>query len=273
MRIQISALILFSASLSILRAEDFWQKKPPAEWSEKDVKKLRTNSPWARDAAVTMEGRTGGPGGTGWEGQRGGGRRGGGGGGGGGGMGAEQGGSGWEGGGGGESGGGGGRGMGGGGRGTGAGGEMGGGEVRPNLPRMLVRWESAAPVREAAAKAEAPAATPFAEWSKEFYVVSLTSLSRADREAAEPDPAAVARAQDGLRSAASLTPKGKPRIQPARVEIIKTPEGRATIYLFARKDAISPEDKEVLFQTAMGPMLVKARFTLKDMTYHGRLEL
>jgi hypothetical protein len=169
---------------------------------------------------------------------------------------------------------GGGRGMGGGGgRGMG-GGEMGGGEMRPNLPRMLVRWESAAPVREAAAKAEAPAANQFAEWSKEFYVVSLISLSgRPDREAAEPDPALVARIQDRLKSVASLTAKGKPPVQPARVEFVKTSEGRATVYLFPRKDAISPDDKEVLFETAMGPMQVKARFPLKDMTYQGRLEL
>jgi hypothetical protein len=32
--------------------KEFWDQKEPSEWSEKEVKRLLTNSPWAKDAAV-----------------------------------------------------------------------------------------------------------------------------------------------------------------------------------------------------------------------------
>ena len=43
-----------------LTAADFWQK-PYTEWSDKDVTKMMTDSPWAKSASVSM----GGPGGGG----------------------------------------------------------------------------------------------------------------------------------------------------------------------------------------------------------------
>jgi hypothetical protein len=43
-------LILFAFCLT---AADFW-KKPYTEWSDKDVTKLMTDSPWAKSASVTM---------------------------------------------------------------------------------------------------------------------------------------------------------------------------------------------------------------------------
>jgi len=44
-------------------ASDFWNEKQPHEWAEKDVQRLLTKSPWAKDAAVEMDfGGMGGPG-------------------------------------------------------------------------------------------------------------------------------------------------------------------------------------------------------------------
>jgi len=52
----------------LMMAADFWQEKDPAQWTEKEITRLRTNSPWARDASVEfnmgrMGNSPGGPGG------------------------------------------------------------------------------------------------------------------------------------------------------------------------------------------------------------------
>ena len=39
---------------------------------------------------------------------------------------------------------------------------------------MTVRWESAEPVREAAAKTESSSAKQVADWSKDFYVITVS---------------------------------------------------------------------------------------------------
>ena len=134
-----------------LGAEEFWNKKQPAEWSADELNTLLTKSPWAKEAKVSFEGggpgggRSGGggyPGGRGGSGRSGGGmgRPGGGG---------YPGGSGYPGGMGRRS-----PGMGtpSGGQGGGVGqGEGGEGRSRGNFapPHIVVRWESALPVKQA----------------------------------------------------------------------------------------------------------------------------
>src|SRR5580658_821099 len=46
-------LIIFAVGLW---AADFWQAKPFTEWSDKDVTKMTTNSPWAKEFSVEMPG-------------------------------------------------------------------------------------------------------------------------------------------------------------------------------------------------------------------------
>ena len=41
-------------------SEDFWKSKPYTEWTEKELKKMLTNSPWAKDVAAGMQGMGGG---------------------------------------------------------------------------------------------------------------------------------------------------------------------------------------------------------------------
>ena len=45
------------------------------------------------------------------------------------------------------------------------------------------------------------------------------------------------------------------------------------LFYFSRLDAIKPSNKEITFTTKLGPMEFKAKFTLKDMMYRGKLEL
>jgi hypothetical protein len=46
-----------------------------------------------------------------------------------------------------------------------------------------------------------------------------------------------------------------------------------TLFYFPRLDPIFPDDKQVTFTTKLGPLEVKAKFTLKEMVYQGKLEL
>jgi hypothetical protein len=52
---------------ALLFAGEFWQDKKPSDWSEKDVKRLLTKSPWAKEGTVefNMERMGGMPGGGG----------------------------------------------------------------------------------------------------------------------------------------------------------------------------------------------------------------
>src|ERR1017187_10286700 len=64
------SFVLLSAAASTTRAfapGDFWNDKKAEDWSEKDVQKLLTHSPWAKEVSVDlhMAGPGGGTGGRG----------------------------------------------------------------------------------------------------------------------------------------------------------------------------------------------------------------
>ncbi len=49
--------------------------------------------------------------------------------------------------------------------------------------------------------------------------------------------------------------------------------GPGVYFYFSRKNELSMDDKEVDFSTKVGSTEIKAKFTLKDMRYHGKLAL
>ena len=79
--------------------------------------------------------------------------------------------------------------------------------------------------------------------------------------------------QDRLKESTTLKRKGRDPIQPARIERLQTSEGTITAFLFPRTSSIDLDDKEVAFETAMGPMAVTSKFALKEMLYNGKLTL
>ena len=270
--------LLLSASIiaipAALFAAEIWQQKPPADWSEKDCSKLVAKSPWAKDTAISMGGMGGG-GGTGGGGRGGrGGAGGGAGGGGGGGMGA----GGGEGAGGG-IGGGGGMGGGGGRGGAGGGGEM--GAQMPEAPHVVIRWDSAMPVREAMKKVSLSKAVD-EEDVKAFYIVTVDGLRFPRRPGAPERPAAQASGPrpmppdqfDTLKNATNLTAKGKDPVQPGKADMALGEDGKMTVrFYFPRSADFSLDDKEVTFQTKHMRMEVKQKFSMKDMTFDGKLAL
>lgn len=280
------SILSFAASTPSLASawakSAFWETKPYAEWSEKEVREVMMKSPWSKEVAADFKGGGMRPGGGGMGGG-GGGRRGGGGGGGGmGGMGGGGGMGGMGGGGGGGADMGGGGGAGGGMGGMGGGGGGGGGA--PAMPQFkaLVRWETATPVREAG-KRQWPAAV------SGNYLISVSGLPNMMRggggggggpegkqQQAQMDPEQRRQMMtERLKQATRLERKGKDPIGPAEVQVGSAQDGTSVMmFLFPKtSQPIEAADKEVVFITQMGPLEVKAKFALKDMVVKGKLEL
>ncbi len=219
--------------------EDFWVKKEYTQWSDEEVKKVMTNSPWAKDITVNA------PPGTVGGGQR-----------------APQA-SGIDV----EGGGGGGRGRGRGARGGDEGGG-GGGEV---LLTLNMSWRSSLPLRKALVKSrlggstEVPAeAQQLLSKEQEEYVVVVSGL-----------PARVARQiQDPVQLNRSTLKAGKKApITPKAVDFQSRTQSVDVLFIFPRTDPITLDDKEVELDLKLGTMEAKRKFNLKDMVYNGKLEL
>ena len=81
------------------------------------------------------------------------------------------------------------------------------------------------------------------------------------------------RGSASLIGATWLKRKGKEGVNPDRVETLQTAKGPVTFFLFSRSEAIEADDKEVTFESGMGPLGIKCKFVLKSMTYNGKLAL
>ncbi len=233
-------------SLRAFSPGEVWNDKDPGSWSGKDIDKLLTHSPWAKEVTVefgsAMRGSPGYGRGAGRSGRMGGG-----------GMGAP--------------------GIGGGGMpGTGMGGGMGrGGGAGGGMPRdvgtidetarrqesrVIVRWESAAPIRAAEKK-------PLPEGLTGNYVIGVTGLPiRPEANGGSPEDT-----MERLKESTRLEAKGKDAIAPSK--IIDAPSGEM-LFVFPEDPAIDAHVKEVTFQTRIGPAQVRAKFSPKDMMYRGQ---
>jgi hypothetical protein len=131
-------------------------------------------------------------------------------------------------------------------------------EPTVEMPKVIVRWESAEPLIIANGKGEASlVSTRVQPWTKLYYVITATL---------EPDSE---HAKPGMVQGAALKPKGKNQIDPAKVETFSTSEGITTVFMFPRVD-LTAEDKDVKFEAKIGNMQVKTKFNLKDMVYNGK---
>ena len=249
MRNHLSFIVCASVAGGLLMAGETWQDKAPADWSDKDVQQILEHSPWVRYASATFNERmSGGPGSAGS-------------------MDPSAGGGGPMGGGGGMGPGGGGGGMG---PGGGGGGPMGpGGQGGPGgmqLPTFTVRWASAQPVREALTKSGTGGG--IAEWAADFIVITMDSPKSMrppgmqQEQSPEADAARAKRMSAGLKEATALKVKGRDAVHPARVELIQTEDGQVFAFLFPRSEGISANDKDVTFETALGPMQIKSKFNV-----------
>jgi len=235
-----------------LWAADSWQNKPMADWSDKDVQKILSNSPWAKvinvstgglmDSGTGPErgGRFGGddsqprPGATQMPGAS-----------------------------------------------SGAPGgnvpsrDLDGGldsQAASSIPVTVV-WESALPVRQALARRKYGAEAGTSPEAQKFldqngsYVIAVAGIPDALAQAS------AARGKAALLAGTNLSVKGKPPLNATGVEV--GPPGKVVevIFTFAKTAPFSMDDKDIEFSTQFGAVAVRYKFRLKDMLYQGKLEL
>jgi hypothetical protein len=122
---------------------------------------------------------------------------------------------------------------------------------------VLVRWDSAAPVRQALAMSHENAPGE----SSRDYVIAVLGLVSAGKD--QP--------LEGLMSHSSLKVPGK---APITADDAKFDGKTGAVHLyFPRSSAITASDKDVVFTTRFGSLAVVKKFHLAEMVYHGRLEL
>jgi hypothetical protein len=231
-RIPSLALLLAAAAAGLLAA-DFWTTRHFTEWNEKEVQQIATNSPWAQRVTVTVMGGGGGAGAV-----PGGGRRGGG---------------------------------GGGGRSRGGMDDGGPSLVGSLRVPLVIRWQSALPIRQAFARArwgnEVATSHEAAELlarQDDFYVIAISGLPG---RMLGPEP-------DKLHEASGLKIGKTPAYPAAEVRVSRGQRASDVLLFFPRSGhAITVEDKEVEVSLRLAGSEVKRKFQLAKMVFEGKLEL
>ena len=127
-------------------------------------------------------------------------------------------------------------------------------------------WESARPVRDALK-------TALPEDFDGLYVLSVSGVPLVKAKAQDDEGMASPGALDKLKAATTLRVKGK---DPSMPGVVQQQTGNGAVYLFGfSKDglAIAKDVKEVAFETHMGKLVFAAKFSPKEMLYHGELAL
>jgi hypothetical protein len=136
---------------------------------------------------------------------------------------------------------------------------------------LTVRFHSALPVKQAAAKTKygsgvmnSPEASQMMYRQETFYIVGVSGL-----------PAQLVRDEpEALKEKAQLRIKGKPSIYAKEIRQDRS-QGRIALYLFFPREnnPIVVGDGEVEVRLELRGVTVKRTFKLKDMVYEGKLEI
>jgi hypothetical protein len=249
-------LAAFSVLLPLaLLAADVWEAKPFTEWSDKDLQKVTSNSPWAKQARAVLNaapagapGRARGRGNTGdseiGEAPRGIGNQGGG---------------------------------------VSDASRMGSAPIdidpgpqalAAGLP-IVIRWQTALPLRQAQMRgkygkeaATSPEAQKFLNTEPTIYVIGVAGLPGAIVGAGGGDLA-----KDNILKRTTLTVKGRTAWRPVAVDLAPNGSAVDVLLAFPRANAITLEDQEVEFVSMIGTATVTYKWKLKDLLLHGKLEL
>jgi hypothetical protein len=148
-----------------------------------------------------------------------------------------------------------------GGRGGRRGGGGGGGSMSSNLPKFqaVVRWASAAPIREAL-KLKLPSSLDG------HYVISVSGLPlmSAGENDSQHDPFEMMKEQTKLQ-----VKRGDP-VEPGVA--YEEPNSRSTVYFgFLPQLVSASEGKSATFSMSTGPLSVKVKFDFNQMKYRGEL--
>jgi len=130
--------------------------------------------------------------------------------------------------------------------------------------RLLVRWESALPVRAAELKAHEP--TP-PTLSDDGYSIAVYGVPASF---AKGDPTSLGKP---LRESAALRREGKKDVMPTSAEVFQLENSVVVVYLFPLSAEIGKKDAVVEFSALIGRLQVSQHFLIEDMQFQGKLEL
>jgi hypothetical protein len=133
---------------------------------------------------------------------------------------------------------------------------------------VVISWRSALPLKQALVRSQiglggtvTPQARELLDHKETGYVVSVDGL-----------PAKLAGSTANIRVETSIKAGDKPRVGPE--EGLAQPSGDTLVLAFVfPRTPIGLEDKTVEFVTRVGAYEIKGIFNLKEMVFHGRLEM
>jgi hypothetical protein len=133
-----------------------------------------------------------------------------------------------------------------------------------DVPVLRLRWESAAPIRDAEFKARETNAPDIDESS---YAIAVYGL-----------PSTMARGEEKIlaaefRKQAVIKREGQKDLKPSSVEVLQRDDGPVIVYLFPRKVEITRQDHRLEFDAQIAHLQLMKAFYTEEMTWHGKLEL
>ncbi len=141
-------------------------------------------------------------------------------------------------------------------------------ELAPTV-MIVVRWQSALPVKQAMAAARFGAevtstreAIEFLGRQEPFYVITVAGLP----QEALPNP-------DKLKANVVLNARNKSPLPVAEVKVQAQGKLAAVYFAFPRSQPIVLEDQETEFSLQLGSSNVRRKFRLEEMVFDGKLEL
>ncbi len=135
---------------------------------------------------------------------------------------------------------------------------------KAQIIRLLVRWESALPVRVAELKTgEAQPPT----LSDDGYIIAVYGVPASF---AKGDPTSLGKP---LRESAFLRREGKKDVYPSRVEVFELESNVLVTYLFPLSAEISKNESVVEFSALIGRLQVSQHFLVQEMQFQGKPEL
>lgn len=130
--------------------------------------------------------------------------------------------------------------------------------------RLLVRWESALPVRAAEFKAHVD---PPPTESDRGYSIAVYGVPASF---AKGDPTSLGKP---LKESAALRREGKKDVPPASVEVFELENSVVVVYRFPLSAEIGKKDDVVEFSALIGRLQVSQHFLVAEMEFQGKLEL
>jgi hypothetical protein len=130
--------------------------------------------------------------------------------------------------------------------------------------RLLVRWESALPVRAAEFKVHEDSPPTL---SDDGYTIAVYGVPAS---LAKGDPTSLGKP---LKESAGLRREGKKDVPPSRVEVFQLENSVVVAYLFPLSAEIGKKDEVVEFSALIGRIQVSQHFLIQQMQFQGKLEL